>query len=283
MKETVKGWLEDGTIDVFLGYRIFAGHPLPHCFVKERIEEVEELTVSDARYSLEKIATHMVAQRPEIKIGMLARDCSQRALNVLTIWNQVGPETVKTININCCPSSLKKQPDCSYLNPELPGSLKKHLGIEKSTALESIERLSPPERLSRWMYEFQKCIKCYGCRNICPVCFCSECSLEHGDLIGTGALPPEVPIFHLVRAAHMAGRCIDCGLCEDACPAEIPLRLLYRKVNAIVSETFDYDTGTDPAQSPLSIIGDQVTLTPKAMHPIATDPGKTDCPGALKN
>ena len=81
----------------------------------------------------------------------------------------------------------------------------------------------------RWMYEFQKCLKCYGCRDICPVCFCKECSLEHGDLVETGGVPPEVPLFHLIRAVHMAGRCIDCGLCEDACPVDIPLRLLYRK------------------------------------------------------
>ena len=60
--------------------------------------------------------------------------------------------------------------------------------------------------------------------------------MEHNDLIATGTVPPEVPIFHLVRAVHMAGRCIDCGLCEDACPVDIPLRLLYRKVNQVVSE-----------------------------------------------
>ena len=107
------------------------------------------------------------------------------------------------------------------------------------------------------MYEFQKCLKCYGCRNICPVCFCKECSLEHEDLIGTGELPPEVPIFHLVRAVHMAGRCIDCGLCEDACPADIPLRLLYRKVNDIVAKLFDYKTGISLKQAPLSLIFDQ--------------------------
>jgi ferredoxin len=269
MKETVKRWLQDGTIDVFLGYRVSDGHPLPHCFVKGRLEEVDDLMVSDARYSLEKIATHMVARKPDIKIGMLARDCSQRALTVLTLWNQIEKGSVHTITVNCCPSSLKKQPDCSYLDPKASGSLKRRLGIDNSAAPDQIERLSASERFSRWMYEFQKCIKCYGCRNICPVCFCSECSLEHEELIGAGRLPPEVPLFHLVRAAHMAGRCIDCGLCEDACPADIPLRLLYRKVNGIVCDTFGYDTGTAQAQSPFSLVGDHhPTLTPRPMHPV---------------
>jgi ferredoxin len=97
------------------------------------------------------------------------------------------------------------------------------------------------------------------------VCFCKDCSLEHPDLIGTGHLPPDIPIFHLVRAVHMAGRCIDCGLCEDACPAEIPLRLLYRKVNAIVKDLFDYETGSDDALPPFSILGDKPTMSPQPL------------------
>ena len=34
----VKGWLEDGIVDLFLGYKMVMGHPLPHCFVKEKIK-----------------------------------------------------------------------------------------------------------------------------------------------------------------------------------------------------------------------------------------------------
>jgi Na+-translocating ferredoxin:NAD+ oxidoreductase RnfC subunit len=66
----------------------------------------------------------------------------------------------------------------------------------------------------------------------------------------------------------MAGRCIDCGLCEDACPMDIPLRLLYQKVNQIVMDLFDYDTGTSADQPPFSILGDRVTLQPKPIQPI---------------
>jgi Fe-S oxidoreductase len=58
----------------------------------------------------------------------------------------------------------------------------------------------------------------------------------------------------------MGGRCIDCGLCEDACPVDIPLRLLYRKVNGIVSDVFDYKTGTSADQSPFNMLGEEVTL-----------------------
>ena len=265
MNTQIKQWLSDGTIDIFLGYKMMAGHPLPHCFTAKRLKEVDELIVGSARYSLEKIATHLTAIDPDIKIGMLARDCNQRALNVLGIWNQINPDNVKTVNVNCCPSNLKKHGDCSYLEPEKAGAYKKQVGVDNNLKPKDLDAYGQSERLARWMYEFQKCIKCYGCRNICPVCFCKECSLEHKDLVGTGMLPPEVPVFHLVRAVHMAGRCIDCGLCEEACPMDIPLRLLYRKVNEIIVNMFEYDTGSDPGLAPFSILGETVTLEPKPL------------------
>jgi len=271
MQDMVKRWLEDGTVDIFLGYKSSYGHPLPHCFVKEKLEEVDQLIDGPARYSLEKIATHIAAQKPNLKIGMLARDCNQRALKALTIWNKLKSENFKTITVNCCPSNLKKHADCSYLESEPSGVYKKQVGIDNTLPLEAVQAYSDGERFSRWMYEFQKCVKCYGCRNICPVCFCKDCSLENDDLVGTGKLPPDIPIFHLVRAVHMAGRCIDCGLCEDACPVDIPLRLLYRKVNALFSELFDYETGVCEGQSPFNMIGEEVTLTPKPMFASPAD------------
>ncbi|MFO7984831.1 MAG: 4Fe-4S binding protein [Desulfatiglandaceae bacterium] len=273
MQQKVKQWLEDGTIDVFLGYKKMDNHSLPHCFTQARIEEVDDLVISLDRYPLEKIAAHMTALKPDLNVGMLARDCNQRALNVLYIWNQLNPDQIHPINVNCCPSPLKEQADCSYLKPAAVGGYKREEGVDNTFQPEAFHEYGQEERLARWMYEFQKCIKCYGCRNICPVCFCKECSLEHGDLIGNGALPPEVPVFHLIRAVHMAGRCIDCGLCEDACPMDIPLRLLYRKVNEIVTQVFDYKTGTSATQSPFNILGDTVTLEPKPIQLSGTDNG----------
>jgi formate dehydrogenase subunit beta len=61
----------------------------------------------------------------------------------------------------------------------------------------------------------------------------------------------------------MAGRCTGCGLCEEACPAEIPLRVLYSKVNEIVKEVFGYETGASLNPSPLNLLGKEVTLQPK--------------------
>jgi hypothetical protein len=46
---------------------------------------------------------------------------------------------------------------------------------------------------------------------------------------------------------------------------DIPLRLLYKTVNKIVMDLFDYKAGIDSSQSPFNILGDEVTLEPKTL------------------
>lgn len=258
MQAKVEQWLKEGRVDIFIGYKAVDGHVIPCCVTKEDVDRVKELIVGDVDYPLEKIATKLAADHPNLKIGiLLTRSCHTRALHVLHIWNQLDPGHIEMVDTSTDAALPKTPPVVPY---------KQKAGLDHAMDPAEIEKFSREERFQRWMYEFSKCIKCYGCRNICPVCFCRECSIEHTDLVGAGRLPPEIPIFHLVRAVHMAGRCIDCGLCEEACPANIPLRLLYRRVNEIVLDVFDYDTGSSADQPPFSVLGDEVTLSPRPMN-----------------
>ncbi len=107
------------------------------------------------------------------------------------------------------------------------------------------------------MDQFSKCIRCYGCRNICPACFCDTCALDDRELVRTGFMPPEIPIFHLIKAFHMAERCSDCGLCEEACPANIPLRALCKKAREIMGDLFAFLPGSaQEGKGPLQLLGD---------------------------
>ena len=59
----------------------------------------------------------------------------------------------------------------------------------------------------------------------------------------------------------MGGRCIDCGLCEEVCPAGIPLRSLYKEVNRLVGELFDYRPGeAGNGKSPFTFLGEEYLL-----------------------
>lgn len=260
MKDTVRQWLETGKVDLFLGYRSMEGHPLPYGFDRDNLEDLKDLVVSAARYPLEMLGAGILAVQPRLKIGILGRDCNRRALNVLAVHQQITPGQIEVLEVNCCPSPLQKHADCSSLEPPVYGEAKLEQGIDNNMSVAQVEQYGQETLFDKWQYEFQKCLKCYGCRDICPVCFCKECSLEHGELVDTGSVPPEVPLFHLIRAVHMAGRCVDCGLCEEACPVDIPLRLLYRKVNAIVKDLFGYETGLSQEQPPFSILGESAPV-----------------------
>ena len=50
-------------------------------------------------------------------------------------------------------------------------------------------------------------------------------------------------LFHLGRMTHMATSCVACGMCEDACPVNIPVGQVFKAVGADLQELFDYLPG----------------------------------------
>lgn len=93
--------------------------------------------------------------------------------------------------------------------------------------------------------EFKKCIKCYGCRDACPICYCKECTLESKgpEWVNQGEIPPS-RLFHLERLIHMVESCTNCGQCEDVCPVDIPLAKIWHQINLRIKE-LEYSPGMD--------------------------------------
>jgi formate dehydrogenase (coenzyme F420) beta subunit len=121
---------------------------------------------------------------------------------------------------------------------------------QRATDFNPIMALTPSERLTYWIQEFEKCVKCYGCRDACPICYCETCLLEaNRDFLEAGVIPPDA-LFPLTRLAHVGDSCVNCGQCQDACPMELPLSLLFSLQNARLSEVFGYISGTDIEQGP---------------------------------
>lgn len=109
--------------------------------------------------------------------------------------------------------------------------------------------------IDEYMDEFDRCIKCFGCREACPLCFCVKCSIESesNNWVGKGELPPS-PMFHFVRMLHMVDSCTNCGQCEEVCPMEIPLARIFHGINVNIQKKFDYRPGYDlEAKPPLSV------------------------------
>jgi len=118
-----------------------------------------------------------------------------------------------------------------------------------------LEAAAGPQRWQFWRQEFSRCIRCYACRNVCPACFCERCFIEETEPQWISPLPQwqDNLLFQVVRNIHVAGRCTDCDNCERACPVNIPLRRLTKRMYEIVDDLFHYRAGMDPAAAPLLI------------------------------
>ncbi len=126
-----------------------------------------------------------------------------------------------------------------------------------------LEEMSSEERFSHWFTQFSHCIKCYGCRDACPICYCKDCFLEADrGYITPGEIPPDV-MFPMVRVAHVMDSCVNCGQCEDVCTMDVPISLLIFSLNKKVSDIFKYEPGMDVTQLPpmRSTTDEETTLT----------------------
>ena len=105
---------------------------------------------------------------------------------------------------------------------------------------------------------FGKCIGCHGCSKVCPICYCTLCTFDspdseykpsryESDLKRRGGLkiPPGTIYYHIGRLAHIGISCVGCGSCEDVCPVNIPLSLIFKKVGESIQQTFGYTPGKD--------------------------------------
>jgi len=272
VRRLAKKWLESGKVDAILGLRKKNSHVAPYLFTET--SELDSLVISSPsgeiipRYftasksqRYKKNILYLLEQKyPKAKIGVVVRGCDEKALIELAKRNQLDLEKIETLKVACTKAEAVEC-RCQKPYPSKPDVGEIAEGVSIDPNVEAFLKKNLEERLSFWKHELSKCIKCYGCRNVCPVCFCKDCTMEQDLLAKMGQLPPETPMFHLIRWYHVADRCIECGQCEKACPVDIPLLTIFKLLRKDIKEMFDYEAGLDEKQeAPMLTTPDKKSL-----------------------
>ena len=285
--------LENNQVQCVIGYEMGSWGQVRPAFIYEaddveRLVWNQGCTHNLVTYLHDKKKPARRGEEPP-RVAIVVKPCDSRGLNVLLAENQIERERVYVIGVACDgvvggagfpATSFAQHPERSEwagrrAESSNDGELQARcLRCDERTPLvydllvgeppdvdisddyadvAELEAMTPAERVAFWLKQYDRCIRCYACRQVCPGCYCTVCMFERDDSLwgGIAIEIKEKEFFHLGRAYHLAARCIGCDECERVCPMELPLSLLNRKLAKEVQELFGYRAGMEAVKGPL--------------------------------
>lgn len=261
LKNKATKLLNDDQVKMVIGYGRGTTAQLRRPIFIKSADQLDAL-VLDGRCE-DNLAVYLT--RPELigddgKIAIFVNPAGIRTINVLAAENQIDPQRVILLafepeTAGQADAVIKELPGSSLNDfTELLAKIKSTPPVndDRADKIAELEAMSAEQRFEFWRQHFANCIKCYACRAACPMCYCRRCVADQNQPQWLCTSAHELGNFewNVVRAFHLAGRCVECGNCQRACPVDIPLMLLNRRLAREAREAFDYCAGISADQPP---------------------------------
>ena len=282
LRQKARELLEKGEVKVVIGYgwNKRKTHTTPVFITKP--QDVEKLIFNPL--CVNNLSLYLTRKFPDIKAlgkpAIVAKGCDIKTIAVLISESQLKREDVVILGMSCNGVVYKQElwkgelkpeimptkcHNCDVRNPHIadiiigekvnftPPDTPAGMVFDK---IRELDKKSNSERWDFWIEHFNRCIKCYACRQICPLCYCERCIAEKNmpQWIETSAHPRGNLAWNLKRAMDLTGRCTFCGECERACPVNIPLNLVNQKLALVVKDAFGHKAGYDEKVHPPMIV-----------------------------
>jgi ferredoxin len=243
-----KELLENKTVGVVIGYEAGPTGMVRPAFITDPAKA--DALIYDER-CVQNLAVYLTKHEVKHlgKMAVIATLPVMRSIMMLISEQQIFAESVVVLGISA-DGILLDIADIQVMQGYIEKSDLSNPAKDKELLLK-LNKLSPEEKFAYWQKELSKCIKCYACRQSCPMCYCTRCSVEVNQ-------PQWIPVqsnthgnmeWHILRAMHLAGRCISCGECGRSCPVGIPCHLLTMHLVDQVHNYFKVYAGTSEKMS----------------------------------
>ncbi len=220
------------------------------CWSRNMVVQIQENQIDRERVVIVGVPSRGMVDRRKLQESVGQREITsiQEDDNSLLIRGNGFEKVINRWDVirDNCQTCVHPDP---VIYDRLVGSLSGDRNIpDRFRQVEEIEALSVEERWNWFQEEISSCIRCYACRNVCPLCYCPTCFVDDSrpQWVGKSKEQVDTALFHIVRAYHCAGRCTDCGSCESVCPMGIKMRLFTKKLQKDCLELFDFEPGLDP-------------------------------------
>jgi ferredoxin len=248
--------LSSGAVKLVIGYGAGSTADRRRPLFIRSAEEASRLVLDEA--CVANLSTYLVTEglmTDGKKVALFLKPDGIRSINILASEAQVNAEQVVILGFDIEAGQAKPLAGrkASDFTAAIEAVRSAGLPAELQKEADRLEQMSATERFDYWKEQFSKCIKCYACRQVCPMCYCRRCIVDvnQPQWVNTSSHTLGNFEWNIVRAFHLAGRCVACGGCDRSCPVNIPLRLINYRMSREVFDNFDYFAGENTDQKPV--------------------------------